>query len=112
MKINPLSEAEIAAKLQKLVPVSIDVDLSHLDDSQKKGLQYLVNAAGVMDRLFFEQVYDGNLELRTAISKLEPKVAGNLQEYFNINFGPFDRLDHQTSFLGKNHSPPKRLVGY
>jgi hypothetical protein len=88
----------VKEQLRKFAPVKIQVPGSLLDENQKKLVDELVRAADYMDQIFLRQVYDGNLELREKLahSKGKRKV---LSEYFDVNFGPFDRLNKNEPFI-------------
>jgi len=88
----------VNAQLLKFKPVKIDYDPSILSAGDKKALEKLVEAARLMDEIFLRQVFKGNVELRDELQKL---TGGDrvLYDYFTINFGPFDRLDHDKPFI-------------
>jgi hypothetical protein len=76
-----------------------------LDENQKIVVQKLFEAAKIMDELFLEQVYSKNFEIREKLQNSnDPKDKLTL-EYFNIMFGPFDRLDHDKPFYGNEEKP-------
>lgn len=86
----------IKNQLAKFTPVKIDYDENLLSAGDKKVLEKLVGAARVMDEIFLRQVWNGNVKLR---DELQKQKDGALLDYFTINFGPFDRLDHDKPFI-------------
>ena len=92
-------------KIDQFAKTEIKYDHSLLNPNQKIVVQKLFEAAKIMDELFLEQVYSKNFEIREKLLKsTDPKDKLTL-EYFNIMFGPFDRLDHDKPFYGENEKP-------
>ncbi len=77
----------------------------YLDENQKIVVQKLFEAAKIMDEIFLEQVYSKNVEIKSQLEKSENTEDKLKLEYFNINFGPFDRLDHDKPFIGEATKP-------
>ncbi len=95
------AEVDYRAKLEDYVTVKLTADLSGLSDSQREMLPLLVQAAQVMDGLFWQQAY-GDRE--TLLGGIEDPDARRFAE---INYGPWDRLDNNRPFLpGVGPKPP------
>ena len=104
-------------KIAKFVPVEIQYDETLLTDREKVVLEKLYRASKIIDELFLEQVYSKNNQLKSElISDLsnksiitdKPELKLELEhklELFNIMFGPFDRLEDNEPFIGKNKKP-------
>lgn len=114
---NPQKESEevtmLKEKIAKFVPVEIQFDETLLTDREKVVLEKLYRASKIIDELFLEQVYIENDQIKAdLISKTsnksildkEPELKPQL-ELFTIMFGPFDRLEDNEPFLGKNTKP-------
>ncbi len=103
----------VKKQLEKFVPVTIEYDDSHLSDGDKKALLKLVEAAKLMDEIFLRQVYAGNVEIRKALNTIKEPTSGSNQEiavlrdYFDVNFGPFDRLEGDEPFINLNQHKPE-----
>jgi hypothetical protein len=93
-------------KIAQFVPTEIRYDESILDDRQKKVVENLYLAAQLMDEIFLRQVYSENLEIREELSNSDAKLDSLRLVYFNIMFGPFDRLNHNKPFYGEAPKPP------
>lgn len=91
-----VSGSHIKNQLAKFTPTKIDYDASLLSEGDKKALEKLVEASRVMDEIFLRQVWNGNIKLR---DELRRQKDSTLLDYFTINFGPFDRLDHDKPFI-------------
>lgn len=96
---------ELEAKINQYSKTSINYNESLLDENQKVVVQKLYEAAKIIDELFLEQVYDKNLEIKDSLKNSKNKFEKRELEYFNINFGPFDRLDHNKPFIGNSEKP-------
>lgn len=84
--------------LAKFARVRIEVDSKLLTGRDNKLVQELAKAAAVMDQIFLRQVYERNPELLAGLEKERAK-APELYDLFRINMGPWDRLDHDRSFI-------------
>ena len=116
-KQNPQKDSEevtmLKEKITKFVPVEIKYDESLLSDREKVVLEKLYRASKIIDELFLEQVYIENNQIKSdLISKISNKSILSKQpelklqlELFNIMFGPFDRLEDNKPFIGKNTKP-------
>jgi len=73
--------------------VRLTADLSHLTDRQKKMVPLLIEAAKIMDDLFWQQAYGDKEKLLDSI--LDPKE----RRFAEINYGPWDRLAANQPFI-------------
>ncbi len=94
------SEGDMAVKgkLAKFASAKIEVDKGLLDSRQRALVDELVNASRYMDEIFLRQVYSKNPKIREKLAS-ERGSSPDIYEYFEINFGPFDRLDHDKPFV-------------
>jgi hypothetical protein len=99
------SLGHVNAQLKKFKPVEIEYNEAVLSAGDKKALEKMVEAARVIDEIFLRQVWSGNVKLRDELKKQKDRI---LLDYFTINFGPFDRLDHDRPFIdvGLKEKPP------
>ena len=95
------AEVDYRAKLEDYVTVKLTADLSGLSDSQREMLPLLVQAAQVMDGLFWQQAYGDREALLGGIEDPDAR------RFAEINYGPWDRLDNNRPFLpGVGPKPP------
>ena len=92
-----------AAKLKTLqaqfAPVEIKADLSKLPPEERQALAKLVEASRYMDTLFLRQVWAGNETMLFDLMQ-DPTPLGRARlDYFILNKGPWDRLDHFKPFI-------------
>jgi hypothetical protein len=80
-------------QLTSYVEVELNTDLTVLEDYEKAMLPYLIKAADIMNKLFWQQSYGDKDELMAKIKDDE------LKRFAEINYGPWDRLDGNASFI-------------
>lgn len=96
----------VKAQMKKLAPVTINFDHTLLNENEMQVLRLLVRAAQYMDNIFLEQVYGKNTEILRELEKDQSEKSKWLLDYFRINFGPFDRLDHDKPFINISEQKP------
>jgi hypothetical protein len=80
-------------KLDDYVSVKLTTDLSKLTENEKKILPLLIRAADIMNNLYWEQAYGNKADLLASITDEEVK------KFVNINYGPWDRMNDNQSFV-------------
>lgn len=98
-------EKMLQDKISKFARTDIKYDPSILDEREKQVVQKLYEASKIMDEIFLDQVYSKNREIKNELQSDNSQVAKLTLEYFNIMFGPFDRLDHNEPFFGSQKKP-------
>lgn len=83
----------IDAQLAKYTNVKLTSDLSVLSDNQKKMIPILIEAGKIMDKLFWYEAYGDQDQLMQSIPNKK------FQQFAKINYGPWDRLDGNKSFI-------------
>jgi hypothetical protein len=101
------TEAELRAMTARFAPVEVKVDTSALPANEKLALARMVEAARIMDALFYRQVAPLN-ETNLARLVADTSALGQARlHYFHINKGPWSRLDEHRAFVpGAGHKPP------
>ncbi len=79
--------------VEKYYEVALTTDMSQLSEEQKQVLSVLIDAAKIMDELFWKQAYGNKQEL---LGSIKDKVA---VEAVKINYGPWDRLNGNEPFI-------------
>lgn len=101
------NNSEMQQNLNKYVSVKLTSDLSMLTENERKMLPILIKAASKMNKLFWYESYGDKEELLSSITDSDTK------KYVKINYGPWDRIDGNKSFvegisdkpLGANYYP-------
>ena len=108
--VEPAAEIAIApdveARLARFEPTEIRADLSALSDEDRRVLGLIVEASRWLDPLFLRQVWQGNPELEQTTHGWNEGERGAARDYFELNFGPWDRLEEMEPFLGETPHPP------
>lgn len=104
---NSLASGQTPSLLDKYVNVKLTTDMNKLSEAQKEMIKHLIDAAKIMDNLFWMQAYGDRSELLESIEDEEQR------QFAVINYGPWDRLDGNKPFiegveekpLGANYYP-------
>jgi hypothetical protein len=89
----------LEAQIQRFVPVNISGDTARLSAGDRKALTVLVEATKVVDSLYRKQVWLGNEALLARLAA-DTSAMGKLRlQYFQINQGPWSKLDHNAPFV-------------
>ena len=92
-------------KIAQFVPTEIRYDRSLLNERQQKVVENLYRASTLIDTIFLDQVYAENLQILQRLKHSSDPLSKLQLEYFEIMFGPFDRLDHDKPFIGNQPKP-------
>ncbi|MCA9665174.1 MAG: hypothetical protein KC503_06285 [Myxococcales bacterium] len=95
--------ADIAERLAQFSPTDIDFDDKNVSAETRKVLVKLVQAARVIDQIFLDQVSSNNRTLRARL--VAQKAPQPVLDYFDIMYGPWDRLKGDKPFIGTTAKP-------
>ncbi|MCF8223698.1 MAG: Zn-dependent hydrolase [Bacteroidales bacterium] len=94
-------DEEMKERLAQFEEVTLTTDLSWLSDSEKEILGILIDAARLMDDIFWMEAYGDKEEL---LNSIDNEYA---REYAKIHYGPWDRLKNNAPFIeGVGPKPP------
>jgi len=96
---------DIAARRAQFVDRNVSADVSHLSDGDREALRHLVVAAQAVDEIFKRQVWVENPNFAPEVAALEGADADAARGYYQIMYGPWDRLAHYEPFLGDQPHP-------
>ncbi|MBL7138973.1 MAG: Zn-dependent hydrolase [Bacteroidales bacterium] len=82
------------AKVNEFAVVQLTTDLSLLTENEKKMIPMLIEAARIMDNLFWQQAFAEN-----KVPFLDSLTNINARKFAEINYGPWERLDGNKAFL-------------
>jgi len=99
--------SEIDKLLSKYTPFKLEADLSSLSENNRKMIPILIEAAKIMDDLFWYEAYGDKDALLSGLKD------DKTRDFAKINYGPWDRLDGNKPFvdgvgdkpLGANYYP-------
>lgn len=83
----------LTARIQEYVSVKLTTDLTKLTEKEKEMIPLLIEVAGIVDSLYWEQtIGEKNLFLDTITNPLA-------RQFAVINYGPWERLNNNKPFL-------------
>ena len=94
---------------ERFAPVDLPVATNHLSPGDLSALAKLIEAARVIDRLFFEQLWSGNTALEAKLIEDHSELGRARLDYFRLNKGPWSDLDNHRAFLPG--VPPRKPEG-
>src|SRR6056297_7984 len=80
-------------RLAQYTPFELNTDMSQLSENQREMISLLIDAAGVMEEVFWLQAYGNKEELMISLESSE------LRRFAEINYGPWDRLNANEPFV-------------
>ena len=96
-----VEKTEIQIKVEQYVKVDLTTDISKLSESDKKVIPILIEVADIMDDIFWKDALNENKD--DFLNKLTTNYD---KDYALINYGPWDKLDNNKSFIeGYNERP-------
>src|SRR5665213_1104784 len=94
-----VSLADIHGMTARFAPAPLRVDISKLSAGDRAALVELIEAGRVVNRIFMQQLWSGNLALYDKL-RLDTSPLGKARlEYFRLNKGPWSDLDAHKAFL-------------
>ena len=97
---------EMKANLAKFDEVTLTTDLGWLSSSEREIISILIDAAVIMDEIFWMQSFGDKEELFTAIDNEYARA------YASIHYGPWDRLNNNESFISTFGPKPRGAQFY
>jgi hypothetical protein len=93
------SSAQLEEMSSRFAPVTLRVDTAKLSAGDRAALQKLIAAGRLVNRIFLQQIWSGNLALNDKLRQ-DTSAAGKIRyEYFWLNKGPWSDLDAHKAFL-------------
>ena len=95
-KLKPESDSlkiYVADRLPIYEKVKLTSDLTNLSESDRKMIPLMIEAAKIMDELFWKQAYPERDSLLNVLTDEKTK------EFVMINYGPWDRLNGDKPFI-------------
>ncbi|HKI06149.1 MAG TPA: peptidase [Thermoanaerobaculia bacterium] len=96
---------DVEKRVTQFAPVPFSADLSALTPEDRQVLDKLVAAAKLMNEIFLRQAWAGNTALRDQLASYQGEHAEATRLYFDVNFGPWDRLAERQPFIGDQPHP-------
>ncbi len=91
--------AQLGQMTARFAPVEIKVDASHLPPNEQLALGKMIEAAKIFDALFLRQVAPLNPSYLATLVRDDSPLGRARLHYFNLNAGPWSRLDENQPFI-------------
>jgi hypothetical protein len=99
---------DLAQRVAKFKRIKIPFHSQDLTHNQRKMIIKLVDAAGLLDCIFWRQSDPEGLQLYVSLAKSKVPQDVLLREYLKINGSRFDLVDNDKPFVGALPEPPGR----
>lgn len=96
----------VSERIKTYESVKLTTNLNQLSTAERKMLPLLIQAAQIMDELFWLQTYPQRDSLLNAVKDDRAK------EYIRINYGPWDRLNNNKPFIAGMAAKPAGATFY
>ena len=97
--------SDIERRVAQFAPTPLRADISGLTAEDRKVLDKLVQASRLLNEVYLRQAWTGNPAMREQLRTYAGPHAAAVREYFDINFGPWDRLAEREPFVGDKPRP-------
>ena len=87
------SQSYIERNLSGYANVRLTTDLSKLTEKEKQMIPLLIQAAEIMDDLYWQQCFGNKDSLLNAVTDEKTK------QFVLLNYGPWDKLNKDTPFI-------------
>ena len=101
--------AQLEKMASRFAPTPLRVDTSTLSSGDRQALVKLIEAARILNDIFLQQMWDGNLALYARLQKDTTPLGKARLHYFWINKGPWSDIDEYKAFLPG--VPPRKPLG-
>jgi hypothetical protein len=91
--------AQLKAMAARFAPTPMRADQNGLSAGDKGVLSKLIEAGAVVNRLFMQQMWSGNLETYQALQSDKSPLGQERLHYFLINKGPWSEIDDHKAFV-------------
>jgi hypothetical protein len=101
--------AQLEKMANRFAPTPLRVDTSSLSPGDRQALVKLIEAARILNDIFMQQMWDGNLALYSRLQKDTTPLGKARLHYFWLNKTPWSDLDDDRAFLPG--VPPRKPLG-
>src|SRR2546425_1062820 len=91
--------AQLKQMAARFVPTPIRGDQTGLSAGDKGALSKLIEAGGIVNRLFMQQMWSGNLDIYRSLQSDKSPLGQERLHYFLINKGPWSEIDDHRAFV-------------
>jgi hypothetical protein len=91
--------AELNRMAARFAPTQIKIDTAELSAGDKQALVKLIQAARIVNKIFMEQLWSGDLALYNKLQNDKNPLGRARLHYFWINKAPWSEIDQHKAFL-------------
>src|SRR5581483_2169729 len=91
--------AQLNGMIARFAPTPYRVDTSRLSPGDKQALPKLIEAARILNRIFMEQFWSGDLATYNRLKQDTTPLGQTRLHYFWMNKGPWSEIDKYTAFV-------------
>jgi hypothetical protein len=99
--LTPASPDHVVQRLGTFAPFTLTSDISHLSAKEKQILSIMFDVADIMDELFWQQAMGPK---DAFLAKIQDETT---RKFALVNYGPWDRLDGNNSFIAEVGPKPE-----
>jgi len=99
--LTPASPDHVAQRLGTFAPFTLTSDINHLSVKEKQLLAILFDVADIMDELFWMQAMGPK---DSFLARIQDETT---KKFAMVNYGPWDRLDGNKSFIAEVGTKPE-----
>ncbi len=89
-KLSLIALPLLKDQMDKLAPITLDLDLSYLEPNERKVIKLLVKASRVIDIAFKRQLSERNMKMQRELKKFSDTPNEIYYDYFRIMQGPIN----------------------
>lgn len=105
---KPVIAPDLAQQFAKFKSIQIRFDTKGLSAREKEMVEKLVDAAGLLDCIYWRQSDPEGLKLYLSLANSKDPRDQMLREYLKINGGRYDLINDNKPFVGTQPMPPGR----
>jgi len=97
---------DIEVRVEQFQPQRIEADLSRLSEGDRRALDLLIEASGIVHEIFGLQAWQHRAETDVAVEQYEGQYAEAVKTYYAIMRHKWDRLEADEPWLGTEPRSP------
>jgi hypothetical protein len=97
---NTKEDSLMTAKIGELATVKLTTDMTKLTDKEKQIISIMIDVSQIMDDIFWQQTLGDKQAFLDSINN------ENVKKFALINYGPWERLNDNKSFIAKYGERP------
>src|SRR5215469_14476408 len=91
--------------LGRYARASLSTDVRRLSLDDRRTLATLAKCGPLIDNIYWKQRSETGEAIRNNLVKLQGVHSKELQRFLDLNFGPWDNLNHDEPFVGSERRP-------